>query len=394
MIAGTEAWAMLAAAALAAPAWAQVSYVSGRYLYIEQLADILGSSWEADTGSTFFVCNGCNVVAVADDTQRVALMFVYIDGAKNRDEERAKIKQTAEKLAGLFDVPAKPKITYSQDAPSALLTYTILFNQAKERNAGLLNTERLPVLYYVMNSCSGTLRGWHDGGVSFWVTKNSMRFEVTLDMLHDPVEYVELRLAAEQSAKFERSSQNVKELVTGNPHGGGNPQLRNDLTRELNASRLVLSDTDEDAYITWKAKVFRAGTEERLKAANKKGRTARDYVFGEIEFPKREATLPGVPLSVSRKAKQNNAGGSPADEEEEAADRAGDPLGSPAMPADNEPQQAGEQGEADGGDGQGSDASADTGRKPAAQPQPTPQPLTPQEAMEAYIKQLHDLAGQ
>lgn len=386
MFAETGAWAMLAAAALAAPAWAQVSYVSSRYLYIEQLADMLGSSWEADTGSTFFVCNGCNVVAVADDTQRVALLFVYVDGAKNRDEEREKVKQTAEKLAGLFDMPAKPKITYSQDAPSALLTYTILFNQAKERNAGLLNTERLPALHYVLNSCNGSLRGWHDGGVSFWVTKNSMRFEVTLDMLHNPMEYAELRLAAEQSAKFERSSQNVKEIVTGEQHGGGSSQLRNDLTRELNASRLVLSNTGEDAYITWKAKVFRAGTEERLKAANKKGRTARDYVFGKIEFPKREATLPEVPLSVSRKAKQDAVGGSPSDEKE-----------APAMSADNKPPQAGNQGEADaGGDGgmQGGDAPAGIGRKPTAQQQPEPQPLTPQEAMEAYIKRLHDLVGQ
>lgn len=387
MIPGMRTWICLgASAALVSPADAQVSYASSRYLYIEQLSDMVGSCWQPDTGFTAFTYGGCRIIALADENQRVSVMFVFGSMTKNaKGEEREKVEKVAGKLAELFDLPSKPKITLSEDTASAMLTYSMLFNQAKERNAGLIDTSRLAALHYVLSGCSGSLRGWHDSGVSFWVVKNAMRFEVTLDMGHDPIEYVELRLAAEQSAKFDRSSKNVREIVTGTTYGTS--EVRADLARELHAQRMVMADTSSDSYITWKSKVFRAGTEERIKEANKKGRSARDYVFSELTFPNEEAQLPQASLSSTRKVRRFN-------EAENRSNRRGTALGMTrdeldAAHAEQEAKQGGKQEAA----APKAEIKAEPKTASGSVSDHASQPLTPQEALEAYIKRINDIAA-
>lgn len=394
---GNRIWMMLgAAAALVSPVAAQATYASSRYLYIEQLADTAVNCWQPDTGFAAFTTGGCRVIALADENQRVSVIFVVGSTARNaRNEEREKVEKVAGRLAELFDLPNKPKITFSEDTPSAMLTYTMLFNQAKEKNSGLMDTTRLASLHYILSACNGNLRGWHGSGVSFWVVKNGMRFEVTVDMAHDPIEYAEVRIAAEQSAKFERSSKNVKEVVTGTTYGSG--EARADLARELNAQRMVLADTSSDSYITWKAKVFRAGTEERVKAANKKGRTARDYIFEEINFPNEEAQLPKASLSSTRKIQRmgvpgtgNGGGGGNGS----ALGMTRDELDSQSDTEDKE-----ELGDLDFSDDEEKNAApGNSHASPAAAQQASaagsPEPaLTPQEALKAYINRLDKVAG-
>lgn len=391
---GARIWMMLgAAAALVSPVAAQAAYASSRYLYIEQLSDMAGSCWQPDTGFTAFTCGGCRIVALADDNQRVSVIFVMGSTAKNvKNEEREKVEKMANKLAELFDLPNKPRITLSEDTPSAMLTYTMLFNQAKEKNSGLIDTTRLAALHYILSACNGSLRGWHGSGVSFWVVKNSMRLEVTVDMAHDLIEYAEVRIAAEQSAKFERSSKNVKEVVTGTTYGSG--EARADLARELNAQRMVLAETSSDSYITWKAKVFRAGTEERIKEANKKGRTARDYIFEEINFPNEEAQLPKASLSSTRKIQRMNNTG-------ESLKQGGSALGMTKDELDSSQSDKEEIGDLDFSDDAEEKATpaSSKGAEPNAAQQAassdtdTSQALTPQEALDAYIKRLDKIAG-
>lgn len=379
-----------AAAAWVSPAAAQVSYASSRYLYIEQLSDMAGSCWQPDTGFTAFTYEGCRIIALADESQRVSVIFVFGGMGKDaKGEEREKVEKTAGKIAELFDLPNKPKITMSEDTASAMLAYSMLFNQAKERNSGLINTSRLAALHYILSGCSGSLRGWHDSGISFWIVKNAMRFEVTLDMVHDPIEYAELRIASEHSAKFDRSSKNVLEIVTGTTYF--NNEVRADLARELNAQRMVMADTSSDSYITWKAKVFRAGTEERIKEANKKGRTVRNYVFDELTFPNEEARLPQASLSSTRKVKRFDGTEGGARQRGTALGMTRDEWNAANAEREGKLQEKQEKKQAAAAPKAGTKKEP----KPAAAGagDHASQPLTPQEAMEAYIKRINDIAA-
>lgn len=395
MIPGARIWMMAeAAAALVGTAWPQSAYASNRYLYIEQLSDMAQNTWEPDTGCTIFKYKGCRVVALADDDQRVSVIFVYLDTPKTaKKEEKELVKKTADKLAELLDLPTKPKVTLSQEAASAMLTYDILFNQAKEKNSGLLDASRLAALHYMLNTCNGALRGWHGSGVSFWATLNrdsvSMRFEATLDLAHNPVEYAELRLSAEQNAKFERSGKLVKEIITGYP-GSGSAINSRDLARELNATRILMAEESENLYITWKSKVFRAGSEETLKSANKRGRSVRDYIFSDFLYPDKEAQLPSAPLSTTRKVKRIEGS-----EEEPPRSSA---LGDTEEEFNRSHGEEKEKDEPFPFDINAPRQDKKTKEEPASQPAEnasphTAQPLTPQEALDAYINRLHKLSS-
>lgn len=370
---------LAAAAAVFNTAHAQEATSPRSFLTHSALVEMTGAATGGqDESSALFNSDGCHIIALScENIHRVTAFLIYADPVAKADKAATveKVKKTAEKLAFAFDIPEKFKIQFAQDYLTAIVYDENLFKVPKRylpmnKAHTLLGISRLGAINRLLKE-KARIKSWHGQGLSFQLeSPKGIEIEATIDMSQDPVEYIEIRVLNDKNDRNAKPDQVNAYLVhllnmEAIPNGDGQEISASPSTaRKALGNPQQLIKAQNGWYLTLKNKVYRAGTPDRLKEANKQARNLRDYIFGTWQFPEREATLPETSLSKQRNAGRHLPVKGETQQPHELAEE------TPSVPGANP--------------GATSPPSTDQTSSPSP-------PTTPQEALDAYIQRLKEL---
>lgn len=333
-----------------------------KYIDINALHQSLSGSHLYDEHCLLFRVSSCDVIVLADENDHVKYIFVRVDHEVKKSKRREILVALKERLRALYRHPQPPNELLSADGSAVLFYYDSTTQDEDLDGDCVLSRNRCDALNHMLSlSNKPKLREASGLGCGFRVELEKVEIDFAVDFSHPTVEYVELRggriFQSKMKVNVEEDVQNLFLSMEEEPS-------RQYAMFGKGSSRLRVLSTDSTYYLGRNARFFAAGTPELLKAATAKGACYKKYGFDSPDFSQWEVTLPAK-VDVSELTKN------PKDEEEPETE----------TPKESESTQ----------DAAGADEKPETVPVEPAQPVVADKPLTPEAALEAYLKMLREM---
>lgn len=336
-----------------------------RYINISALHQSLPGSRLADESCLLFRVDNCDVVVLADDEQRVQLIYVRVVPGVKKNKRREVLNAVKGRLQMAYDKPNKLNELIAVDGSAALLYYDMGRGAG---DAAMIAAPRCEVLRNILSNFTDPepeLRAAEGLACSFMVETEGVEIEITVDLSLPIVNYVELR-----GGKVKKQEKvNPADVVSGLfPELDAKPERANAVFGK-GAARLRTLSCDDTFYLVRNARFFAVGTESQLKRAVENEAGIKKYGFEKADFRALEVTLPASSVADTLVA-PSAAEPEPAEPEPPTPDTPVD------TPPTAEPEPATPTPAADA---------------PADQPAQADEVLTPEAAREAYRKMLREM---